>query len=453
MLSIIILAAGQGKRMQSNLPKVLHKLAGKSLLEHVYHSASRLEHREIYIVYGFGGSVVRDSLPHLHASWVEQPEQLGTGHAVKLAIPTVPDEDNVLVLFGDVPLISTESLHRLITAAEHTGISLLTSIIDNPTGYGRIVRDDAGKVLSIIEERDATESQKAIDEINTGMMVVKASLLKTWLAELGNSNAQGEYYLTDIIARAVSASISVYTVQPESVLEIDGINDRAQLAEVERHYQLTQARKLMLQGLSLLDPARFDLRGQLQIGRDVCIDVNAIIEGNVSLGDNVQIGPNCYIRDTAIQAGTVILANSIIDHAIIGSDCRIGPYARIRPDTRLEDNVRIGNFVELKKADVGQGSKINHLSYIGDSEIGKNVNIGAGTITCNYDGENKHKTIVGDDVFIGSDTHLIAPVAVGRGAVIGAGTTVTKDIAAETLTFSKVEHRIVENWKRPEKKK
>lgn len=453
MLSIVILAAGQGKRMQSNLPKVLHKLAGKSLLEHVYKSACRLEYREIYIVYGFGGTVVRDSLPHLHASWVEQAEQLGTGHAVKLAIPTIPDEDDVLVLFGDVPLISSESLHRLTIAAGHTGISLLTSIIDNPTGYGRIIRDAAGKVLSIIEERDATEGQKAINEINTGMMVVKARLLKTWLAELGNSNAQGEYYLTDIIAKATSASISVNTVHPDSVLEINGINDRAQLAEVERHYQLTQAKKLMQQGLSLLDPARFDLRGQLQIGRDVCIDINAIIEGNVSLGDNVLIGPNCYIKDTAINAGTTILANSIIDNAVIGSNCRIGPFARIRPDTRLDDHVHIGNFVEIKKSDVGKGSKINHLSYIGDSDIGMNVNIGAGTITCNYDGVNKYKTTVGDNVFIGSDSQLIAPVVVGNRAMIGAGTTVTRDIAPDTLTYSKVEHKIIDNWKRPDKKK
>jgi len=453
MLSIIILAAGQGKRMQSNLPKVLHRIAGKSLLEHVYASAIKLQHRELYIVYGFGGQIVRETLPHLQATWVEQHEQLGTGHAVKLALPSVPDEDNVLVLFGDVPLISLESLQRLTLAAEQSGFSLLTSMIDDPAGYGRIVRDDNHQVISIVEDRDATESQKTIREINTGMMVVKSGLLKRWLTELGNSNAQGEYYLTDIVAKAVSAAVVIHTVQPQSALEINGINDRVQLAEVERYFQLSQAQKLMQQGLTLLDPARFDLRGQLQIGRDVSIDVNVIIEGNVSIEDNVSIGPNCYIKDTKIAAGAIVLPNCIIDNAIIGMDCKIGPFARIRPDTSLDDNVHIGNFVEIKKSDIGKGSKINHLSYIGDSEIGKNVNIGAGTITCNYDGVNKHKTTIADDVFIGSDTQLIAPVIVGKGAIVGAGTTVTKDIAPKSLTYSKVEHTIIDNWKRSDKKK
>ncbi len=451
-LSIIILAAGQGTRMHSALPKVLHELAGRTLLEHVYVSASRLDHRQIRIIYGHGGQKVPETLAHLSADWVEQKQQLGTGHAVKLAMPQVPDVDNVLILYGDIPLITFETLQRLVSAAGTSGFSLLTSVLDEPTGYGRIIRDDSNNVTCIVEENDATPEQRAVTEINTGMMVVKARLLKRWLPELNNNNTQGEYYLTDIVEKAVSENIQVITIQPESITEIHGVNNRVQLAELERYYQLTQAQHLMRHGVTLMDPSRFDLRGDLKAGRDIRIDINVVIEGSVSLGNDVTIGQNCYINNADIGDGATILPNCVIENAVIGNGCKIGPFARIRPDTRLAEHVHIGNFVEVKKSEIGPGSKVNHLSYIGDSEIGKNVNIGAGTITCNYDGANKHKTIIGDNVFIGSDTQLIAPVVVGDGATIGAGTTVTKDIAADTLTCNKLEHKIVKSWRRPEKK-
>jgi len=452
-LSIIILAAGQGTRMRSALPKVLHQLAGRTLLEHVYVAASRLQHRQIRIVYGYGGQKVPETLAHLQADWVEQQQQLGTGHAVKLAMTQVPDIDDVLVLYGDIPLITFETLQQLVVTAKTSGFSLLTSYLDEPTGYGRIVRDEDGKVSCIIEEKDASPEQRAVTEINTGLMVVKGRLLKRWLSELNNSNAQGEYYLTDIVAKAVSENIIVNTMQPESITEIHGVNNRAQLAELERYYQLIQAQHLMRHGVTLMDPSRFDLRGDLEAGRDVRIDINVVIEGSVSIGNDVSIGQNCYINNADIGDGATILPNCVIENAVIGNGCKIGPFARIRPDTRLADDVHIGNFVEVKKSEIGPGSKVNHLSYIGDSEIGSNVNIGAGTITCNYDGADKHKTIIGDNVFVGSDTQLIAPVVIGEGATIGAGTTVTKDIAADTLTLNKLEHKTIKNWRRPEKKK
>lgn len=452
-LSIIILAAGQGSRMHSALPKVLHELAGRTLLEHVYVAAYRLDHRQIQIIYGYGGSKVPEALSYLQADWIEQKQQLGTGHAVKLAMPTVPDIDHVLILYGDIPLITFETLQQLVLAAQASGFSLLTSYLDEPTGYGRIIRDGQGNVTRIVEEKDATPEQRKLVEINTGMMVVKAKLLKRWLADLNNSNAQGEYYLTDIVEKAVGENIIVNTIQPESITEIHGVNNRAQLAELERYYQLIQAQHLMRHGVTLMDPSRFDLRGDLEAGRDVRIDINVVIEGSVSLGNDVTIGQNCYINNADIGDGATILPNCVIENAIIGNGCRIGPFARIRPDTRLAEGVHIGNFVEVKKTEIGVGSKVNHLSYIGDSEIGSNVNIGAGTITCNYDGVNKHKTVIGDNVFVGSDTQLIAPVVVGEGATIGAGTTVTKDIAADTLTVNKLEHKTIKNWQRPEKKK
>ncbi len=439
--------------MHSALPKVLHPLAGRTLLEHVYVAASRLDHRQIRIVYGHGGQKVPDTLAHLEADWVEQKQQLGTGHAVKIAMPKVPDVDDVLILYGDIPLITFETLQSLVNAASASGFSLLTSFLDEPTGYGRIIRDDAGNVTRIVEQKDATPEQLAVQEINTGMMVIKGRLLKRWLDDLKNSNAQGEFYLTDIVEKAVSENIAVNTMQPESITEIHGVNNRAQLAELERYYQLIQAQHLMRNGVTLMDPSRFDLRGSLESGRDVTIDINVVIEGSVSLGNDVTIGQNCYINNADIGDGAVILPNSVIENAVIGKGCKIGPFARIRPETRLADDVHIGNFVEIKKSDIGQGSKINHLSYIGDSDIGRNVNIGAGTITCNYDGANKFRTVIGDNVFVGSDTQLIAPVVVGNGATIGAGTTVTKDIEAETLTVNKLTHRTVPGWKRPEKKK
>ena len=451
-LSIIILSAGKGKRMRSDLPKVLHKLAGKTLLEHVYVSASRLESREIHVVYAFGGQQVPEALSHLEVNWIEQEKQLGTGHAVKLAISSVPDADTVLILFGDVPLITYETLQRLVDSSKESGFSLLTSYLDDPTGYGRVIRDDKDDIVKITEEKDATDEERSICEINTGVMAVKGQTLKGWLKDLDSSNAQGEYYLTDIIETAASEKIIVNSINPESITEIHGINNRAQLAEIERYYQLVQAHHLMRHGVTIMDPARFDLRGDLEMGQDIYIDVNVVLEGSVSIGNNVSIGPNCFINNADIEDGVTILPNCVIENAVIGKHCRIGPFARIRPDTRLAEDVHIGNFVELKKANVGTGSKINHLSYIGDSDIGKNVNIGAGTITCNYDGTNKHTTKIGDNVSIGSDAQLIAPVSIGNGATIGAGTTVTKDVKANTLITNKVEHKVDKDWKRPEKK-
>ncbi|NKB36630.1 MAG: UDP-N-acetylglucosamine diphosphorylase/glucosamine-1-phosphate N-acetyltransferase [Gammaproteobacteria bacterium] len=451
-LSIIILAAGQGTRMRSSLPKILHPLAGRSLLEHVYIAATRLDVRDIHVVYGFGGDEIIESLSHLDVKWVEQAQQLGTGHAVAQAIDAVPDADNVLILYGDVPLITYETLADLVQAAEETGFSLLTSYIDDPRGYGRIVRDKKGDIEAIVEEKDATEEQRNICEINTGMMTVQASRLKQWLKQLDNNNAQAEYYLTDVIKMASDENVSINSINPDSAVEIQGVNNRQQLAELERYYQLIQAHHLMNEGVTLMDPQRFDLRGDLEAGRDVVIDINAVFEGSVSIGNDVSIGPNCYIRNADIGDNVTINANTVIDNAVIGSRSVIGPFARVRPDTRLAEDVHIGNFVEIKKSEIGQGSKINHLSYVGDSEVGKKTNIGAGTITCNYDGANKHKTVIGDDVFVGSDTQLVAPVTVANGVTIAAGTTVTKDVAENMLTISRTDQKSIKGWKRPKKK-
>lgn len=450
-LSIIILAAGQGTRMKSSLPKILHPLAGRALLEHVYIAASRFDTRDIHVVYGFGGEQILQQLSHLQVSWVEQAEQLGTGHAVAQAINNIPGADNVLILYGDVPLITYETLDKLVATSADSGFSLLTSYIDDPRGYGRIIRDTKGDITSIVEEKDASEEQRSVCEINTGMMCVKAKWLKQWLANLGNDNSQGEYYLTDVIKMAVNEGIVIESIKSESIVEIQGVNDRRQLSELERYYQLVQAHHLMTQGVTLMDPHRFDLRGDLEIGKDISMDINIIIEGSVSIGNNVSIGPNCHIRDVDIGDDVTILSNCVIDNAVIGKSCKIGPFARVRPETRLADNVQIGNFVEIKKSEIGEGSKVNHLSYVGDSEVGKDTNIGAGTITCNYDGANKHKTIIGDNVFVGSDTQLVAPVNIGNNVTIGAGTTVTRDVEENMLTVSRVEQRFVKGWKRPKK--
>lgn len=451
-LSVVILAAGQGTRMRSDLPKVMHPLAGRPLLEHVYITAKGLQANDIHIVYGHGGEQVLKSLAHLDAAWIEQPEQLGTGHAVAQAMPTISDEQLVLILYGDVPLTAGDTLKRLVEAAQQTGFALLTVELDDPSGYGRIVRGDGGAVLRIVEQKDAGPEEIAIKEVNTGMMAIKAGHLKRWLARLGNDNAQGEYYLTDVVAMAVDEGIVVKPLQPHNEFEVLGVNNRAQLAELERCYQRQQAERLMFEGVSLIDPARFDLRGALKAGRDVTVDVNVVIEGTVVLGDRVHIGPNVYLKNTRIGDDVKILANCVIEDAEIGRASRIGPFSRIRPDTRLSDEVHVGNFVEIKKTTVAKGSKINHLSYIGDSEVGARVNIGAGTITCNYDGANKYKTIIGDDVFIGSDTQLIAPVEVGSGATIGAGTTVVKDAPAGALTVGRARQQVVKDWERPKKK-
>ena len=452
-LSIIILAAGQGTRMKSSMPKVLHRLAGRTLLEHVYVSALQLNFREAHIVYGYGGKQVPETLSHLQAvNWVEQEKQLGTGHAVQQAIAGIPLVDNVLILYGDVPLITYQTLQRLVDAAKNSGFSLLTSYIDDPRGYGRIIRDSKGRILRIAEEKDAGEEELLINEINTGMMVVNAKNLSRWLKELDSNNSQGEFYLTDIVQRAVAEGIKIKTANPDSVSEIHGINDRIQLAEMERYYQLVQAHHLMRQGVTLMDPGRFDLRGDLEAGQDITIDINVVLEGSISIGNDVTIGANCLIRDADIADGVTILPNCVIENAVIGKRCRIGPFSRIRPRTRLAEDVHVGNFVEVKNSDVARGSKMNHLSYIGDAEIGTDSNIGAGTITCNYDGANKHRTVIGNDVHIGSDTQLIAPVKIGNSVTIGAGTTITRDVESNRLIHNKIEHREVKGWERPKKK-
>jgi bifunctional UDP-N-acetylglucosamine pyrophosphorylase/glucosamine-1-phosphate N-acetyltransferase len=450
-LSIIILAAGQGTRMYSELPKVLHQLAGKSLLEHVHHTASMLETRGIHIIYGYGGDQLIEEHSHLDADWVEQKEQLGTGHAVKQALPNIPDKDLVLVLYGDVPLITSETLADLVNAAEETTFSLLTTYVEDPRGYGRILRNENDEVSRIVEDKDATNDEKRINEVNTGMMVVNGKALKQWVEKLEDNNAQSEFYLTDVIEMAVSDGIKINAIQPYSEVEIRGVNDRAQLSELERYYQLIQAHQLMRRGITIMDPGRFDLRGDLEIDSDCYIDINVILEGRLKIGSGVRIGANCIIKDTVIDDDVEILPNSIVENAVIGKACRIGPFARIRPETVLNENVHVGNFVEIKKSVLGNGSKVNHLSYIGDSEVGTDTNIGAGVITCNYDGANKHKTIIGDNVFIGSDVQLVAPVSVSSGATIAAGTTVTKDVAENELALSRTPQKSMSDWKRPKK--
>lgn len=448
-LSVVILAAGQGTRMRSARPKVLHPLAGRPLVEHVCSTARALPGSRVHIVYGHGGDQLQSALGPLPDSWVLQAQQLGTGHAVQQALPAIPDEDDVLILYGDVPLTTRETLEQLIETGRGSGFGLVTVELPDPAGYGRIVRDSEGRVTRIVEHKDATEVEREIREINTGIMALPATSLKRWLGRLDNRNAQGEYYLTDVVALAVAEGVSVETVAPESVFEVMGVNTRAQLAELERYYQLMQAQYLMREGVSLADPMRFDLRGELSTGQDVFIDVNVVIEGRVVLGDRVQIGPACCLRDSVLGDDVVVLSHSIIDGARIDRGCRIGPFARIRPETTLAEAVHVGNFVEIKKSAVAADAKINHLSYVGDADVGARTNIGAGTITCNYDGANKHRTIIGADVFIGSDTQLVAPVTVGDGATIGAGTTVTDDAPPGALTVGRARQRTVTGWKRP----
>ena len=439
--------------MRSSLPKVMHNLAGKTLLAHVFHTAGLLSCDEIYIVYGHGGDQVREDHDMFDARWVRQERQLGTGHAVLQVMDSIPASHHVIVLYGDVPLITEYTLATLVEMAGESGFSILTSHLDDPTGYGRIVRDKTGQILGIVEQKDADDQEKLLREINTGMMVVRADLLKKWLGMLTDDNAQKEYLLTDIVGHAVNEGIDVRSTGPASVMEIKGVNDRAQLAELERHYQLMQARKLMREGVTLADPARFDLRGELTAGEDIFIDINVVIAGEVNIEKSVTIGPNCVIRDSRIGEGANIAANCVIDNAVIGKRNRVGPFARIRPGSRLDEDVHIGNFVEIKQSDIGRESKANHLSYIGDSEVGERVNVGAGTITCNYDGAGKHRTIIGDDVFIGSNTELIAPLRINDGATIAAGATISKDVEADALAMSKREARVVKGWKRGRKKK
>jgi len=448
-LNIVILAAGKGTRMYSEKPKVLHALAGKPLVQHVLDCAVVLQPQQVCVVYGHGGEAVPQAVCQYEARFVLQEPQLGTGHAVQQAMPHLANNGNTLVLYGDVPLIQLGTLHRMLQAGD--GLVLLTVDLDNPAGYGRIVRNEQGDVLGIVEEKDASPGQREIREVNTGILLAPTGKLREWLANLRNDNAQGEYYLTDIVGMAVQQGIAVHTVQPAHEWEIHGVNSKAQLAVLERAWQQVEAARLLAHGVTLADPARIDVRGRLNCGRDVEIDVGCVFEGDVTLGDNVKVGAYSIIRNAVIAGGACIAPYSLIDSSEVGADCHIGPYARLRPGTRLHDSVHIGNFVEVKNSEIGSGSKANHLSYIGDSTIGSRVNLGAGTITCNYDGANKHRTIIEDDVFIGSDTQLVAPVTVGRGATIGAGSTITQDAPEGELSLSRSKQVTINGWKRPTK--
>ncbi|VEB22381.1 bifunctional UDP-N-acetylglucosamine diphosphorylase/glucosamine-1-phosphate N-acetyltransferase GlmU [Avibacterium volantium] len=449
-LSVVILAAGKGTRMYSDLPKVLHKVAGKPMVKHVIDTAKQLNADNIHLIYGHGAELLQQHLADENVNWVLQPVQLGTGHAMQQAAPFFADDENIVMLYGDAPLITAQTLQKLIDAKPENGIALLTAHLDDPTGYGRIIRQD-GNVVAIVEQKDATPEQLAIQEVNTGVMVSSGASFRKWLAKLDNNNAQGEYYMTDVIKFANQDGCKVAAVQAQDLMEVEGANNRLQLAELERYYQRKQAEKLLLAGVSLRDPSRFDLRGEILHGKDVEIDVNVIIEGNVKLGDRVKIGAGCIIKDCVIGDDVEIKPYSVFEDAVIGEQAQIGPFSRLRPGTELAAQTHIGNFVEVKKSHIGKGSKVNHLSYVGDSEIGANCNIGAGTITCNYDGVNKFKTVIGDDVFVGSDSQLVAPVTIAKGATIGAGTTVTKDIAENELVISRVPQRNIQGWKRPEK--
>lgn len=451
VLNIVILAAGKGTRMHSDKPKVLHSLAGKSLLQHVVDSAHTLNPAQIIVVYGHGGEMVPQSLQESKVKSVLQEPQLGTGHAVQQSLPFLDDSSVTLVLYGDVPLIQQGTLEKILTV--QNTLSLLTQNLEDPKGYGRIVRDTEGRVRSIIEEKDATSEQRKIREINTGILAAPTSLLRKWLLKLRNENTQGEYYLTDIVAMAVAEGLKVNTVQVENAWEVAGINSKTQLAALERLWQGELAGRLLLQGVTLADPARVDIRGELTCERDVEIDVGCIFEGRVHLAKGVKVGAYSVVKNTNIAAYTQIAPYSHIDQAEIGEHCQIGPFARIRPGSKLHNEVHVGNFVEVKNSEIANQSKANHLSYIGDATIGQRVNIGAGTITCNYDGANKFRTVVEDDAFIGSDTQLVAPVTVGRGATIGAGSTITKDTPPGGLTLSRAKQLYVPGWQRPLKKK
>jgi bifunctional UDP-N-acetylglucosamine pyrophosphorylase / glucosamine-1-phosphate N-acetyltransferase len=451
MLNIVILAAGKGTRMHSDLPKVLHPLAGRSLLQHVLEAASALAPDKVCVVYGHGGEAVPLAMSAYDACFVLQEPQLGTGHAVRQAMPHLHDDSLTLVLFGDVPLIQSGTLKPMLTSRDC--LNLLTVNLTHPAGYGRIVRDESGKVTRIVEEKDATPEQRAICEVNTGIMAVPTKLLRAWLDRLSNNNAQSEYYLTDIVNMAAAQGVRVNTLEPQQEWEVLGVNSKAQLAELERIWQRENAQHLLQQGVTLSDPARIDVRGKLKCGRDVEIDVGCIFEGVVKLGDHVRVGAYSVIRNSRIGSGTHIQPFSHIDQTEIGANAHIGPYARLRPGSKLHDDVHIGNFVEIKNSEIAKGSKANHLSYIGDSSVGSRVNIGAGTITCNYDGANKHRTIIEDDVFIGSDTQLVAPVTIKRGSTIGAGSTITRDTPEGELSLSRSKQMTISGWKRPQKEK
>ncbi|WP_288491439.1 bifunctional UDP-N-acetylglucosamine diphosphorylase/glucosamine-1-phosphate N-acetyltransferase GlmU [uncultured Acinetobacter sp.] len=450
--TVIILAAGKGTRMRSSLPKVLQPLAGRPLLGHVIQTAKQLHAQNIITIYGHGGEHVQQQFQQENIQWVEQAEQLGTGHAVQMTLPVLPQEGMSLILYGDVPLVRQETLDQLLAVSSATGIGMITLNVDNPTGYGRIIRDN-DKIQAIVEHKDATEQQRQIQEINTGIYCVSNQKLHAWLPKLSNNNAQGEYYLTDIVAMAVADGLEIASIQPELAYEVEGVNDRLQLAALEREFQLQQAKSLMQQGLTLSDPARFDVRGTLKIGQDVKIDINVIIEGDCELGDFVEIGAGCVLKNTRIAAGTKVQPYSVFENAVVGENTLIGPFARLRPGAELANDVHIGNFVEVKNTRIGVGSKANHFTYLGDAEVGAGSNIGAGTITCNYDGANKFKTVIGDAAFIGSNSSLVAPVHIGNGATVGAGSVITRDVSENALAFERAQQIEKANYQRPQKLK
>lgn len=450
-LSVVILAAGKGTRMYSDLPKVLHKIAGKPMVKHVIDTARKLSAEQIHLIYGHGADLLKQHLADEPVNWVFQAEQLGTGHAMQQAAPFFQDDENIVMLYGDVPLISKETLECLISQKPENGIALLTVNLDNPTGYGRVIREN-GTVTAIVEQKDANPEQLKITEVNTGVMVSDGASFRKWLARLDNNNAQGEYYMTDVIGLANQDGFKVVAVQAKDLMEVEGVNNRLQLANLERHYQRKQVEKLLLAGVTFADPARFDLRGELTHGKDVEIDINVVIEGTVRLGNNVFIGAGCVLKNCTIADNVEIKPYSVIEDAIVGNNAKIGPFSRLRPGAKLNEDTHVGNFVEIKKAQIGKGSKVNHLTYIGDAEIGSNCNIGAGVITCNYDGANKFKTLIGDNVFVGSDSQLVAPLTIASGATIGAGTTVTKDVQENELVITRVPQRHISNWQRPKRK-
>ena len=450
--TVIILAAGKGTRMRSNLPKVLQPLAGRPLLGHVIDTAKKLQADHIITIYGHGGTLVQNAFAHEQVQWVEQAEQLGTGHAVKVTLPVLPHEGVSLILSGDVPCITEQTLQKLLDVSRETQIGLVTLTLADATGYGRIVREN-GKIQAIVEHKDASEAQRQIQEINTGIYCVSNAKLHEWLPKLSNNNAQGEYYLTDIVAMAIADGLEVASVEPQLAFEVEGVNDRVQLAALEREFQNFQAKQLMQQGVHLIDPTRFDLRGNLTAGKDVRIDINVIIEGDCELGDGVEIGAGCILKNTKIAAGTKVQPYSVFDQAVVGEAAQIGPFSRLRPGAVLANEVYIGNFVEVKNSQIGLGSKANHFTYLGDAEVGAGSNIGAGTITCNYDGANKFKTIIGDQVFIGSNSSLVAPVTIANGATVGAGSTITRDVAEQCLAVERSKQFTKENYQRPQKLK
>lgn len=450
-LNVVILAAGKGTRMRSDLPKVLHPIAHKSMVQHVIDTAHEVGSDAIQLVYGYGADKLQAKLGEQQLNWVLQAEQLGTGHAVAQANNNIGDDDTVLILYGDVPLIQASTLESLLAARDENGLAILTVNLPNPMGYGRIVRED-NKVVGIVEQKDANAEQLAISEINTGIMAAPGKQLKAWLGQLSSDNAQGEYYLTDIVAMAHKDGVAITTAQPESAVEVEGANNRVQLAQLERAYQARAAEKLMLEGANLRDPARIDIRGDVTVGMDVMIDVNVVIEGTVNIGNNVTIGAGAILINCDIADNAEIKPYSIVENAKVGVKASAGPFARLRPGAELKEDAHIGNFVEMKKAVLGKGSKAGHLAYIGDATIGSGVNIGAGTITCNYDGANKFQTIIEDNVFVGSDTQLVAPITIGKGATLGAGSTITKDVAADELVITRVKQRHISGWARPVKK-